>query len=441
MSDQRVVIVGGGFGGLLAARGLGRAPVEVTLVDRRNHHLFQPLLYQVATGGLSPANIAAPLRALVKRQRNTRVLLDEVVGFDLEAREVGLHGGDRLVYDDLIVAAGAVSHYFGNEAWRAHAPGLKSLDDATQIRRRLLLAFERAEQETDPERRRRLLTFVVVGGGPTGVELAGAIAEVARRTLVGEFRRLDTGEARILLVEGLERVLTAFAAPLSAFAERSLEKLGVTLELGRRVEAIDAEGMRIIDAGGRAEVVATDNIFWAAGVRASPLGTQLAEQSDAELDRGGRVKVLADCSLPGRPEVVVIGDLAHVRGADGEPLPGLAPVAMQQGRYVARRVVRRLRQRAMPVFRYFDKGNMATIGRKLAVAELGRLRFKGFFAWLAWLFIHLMYLAAFENRVLVIVQWGWNYVTKNRSARLITGPAEPPPAATRAPTPDPPPEA
>ena len=420
------MIVGGGFGGLLAAKSLARAAVDVTLIDRRNHHLFQPLLYQVATGGLSPANIAAPLRALVKRQRNTRVVLGDVARFDLDARMVHLAAREEqpvsaLPYDRLIVATGTRASYFGKDEWAAWAPGLKTLEDATRIRRRVLLAFERAERAEDPARAAALLTFVVVGGGPTGVELAGAIAEVARRTLRGEFRHADPTAARVLLVEGAERVLPVFAPKLSAAAAAGLGRLGVEVRVETRVEDVEPEAV-CLRTGETTEVVTTTNVFWAAGVSASPLGADIAAQSDAELDRMGRVVVADDCSVPGRPEVFVIGDLAHFAHGTDRPLPGLAPVAMQQGRYIGRRIRRSVageswRQRP---FRYVDKGNMATIGRKLAVAEMGALRFSGFVAWLAWLFVHLMYLAEFQNRVLVLFQWGWNYVTRNRSARLIT---------------------
>ncbi|RMH18939.1 MAG: NAD(P)/FAD-dependent oxidoreductase [Acidobacteria bacterium] len=424
---HRVVIVGGGFGGLCAARALRRAPVEVTLVDRRNHHLFQPLLYQVATGGLSPANIASPLRALLKRQRNARVLLAEVVDLDLEARQLALDGDERLAYDSLVVAAGAGKSYFGRREWQPLAPGLKSLEDATAIRRRLLLAFERAEREADEARRRRLLTFVVIGGGPTGVELAGAMAEVAFRTLPGELRRVRRGEARVILVEAGERLLPAFVPPLSAAAELGLERLGVDVRCGWPVADLSPGRLHLRSAeDGREAVLETANVFWAAGVAPSPLGRRLAEQSGARCDRAGRVIVGPDCSVPGRPEVFVVGDLAHFAHGLAAPLPGLAPVAMQQGRYVARRIRDRLRRRSTPAFRYVDKGAMATIGRSLAVAEIGRFRFAGFFAWLTWLFVHLMYLTEFENRVLVLIQWGWNYVTRNRSARLITEPAADP---------------
>ena len=422
MSDPRVVIVGGGFGGLLAARALRRAPVRVTLVDRRNHHLFQPLLYQVATGGLSPANIATPLRSLVKRQANTCVRLGEVVGFDLEARRVLLKD-DELAYDTLIVAAGAGQSYFGHPEWAASAPGLKTLEDATRIRRRVLLAFERAELEASPERVRALLTFAVVGAGPTGVELAGALAEISRRTLAGEFRRIDPAGARVLLIEAADRVLPPFPQTLSQRAAESLAKLGVTVRTGWMVEDIAPGRIEIRRGEDERETVLCDNVLWAAGVEASPLGKALAEGSEASLDRSGRVIVESDCSLAGRPEVFVIGDLASYRHGVDRPLPGLAAVAMQQGRYVARLIRDRPRGRAPAPFRYLDKGNMATIGRRKAVAEIAGLRFSGLFAWLTWLFVHLMYLAEFQNRVLVLVQWGWNYFTRNRSARLIT--AEP----------------
>jgi len=417
---HRIVILGGGFGGLCAARDLGRAPAEITLVDRRNHHLFQPLLYQVATGGLSPANIAAPLRGLFKRSKNLRVILGEVVDFDLEDRRVLLEDGTELPYDTLIVATGATSTYFGNDDWQRMAPSLKTLEDARRIRQRMLLAFERAERETDPAKRRAELTFAVIGGGPTGVELAGALAEVAYRTLVGEFRRIDPKEARILLIEGIDRLLPAFEPELSERAKRDLEGLGVEVRLDSMVEDVRPAELDV-KTGEKVETLAAENVIWAAGVTASPLGRKLADQANLETDRGGRLSVEPDCTLPGHPEIFVIGDLArHEHGEDG-PLPGLAPVAMQQGRYVAKLIGRRLAGKSLPgPFRYLDKGNMATIGRKLAVAEIWRLRFGGLFAWLAWLFVHLMYLAEFQNRVLVLVQWAWNYITRNRSARLIS---------------------
>ncbi|MCG8454942.1 MAG: NAD(P)/FAD-dependent oxidoreductase, partial [Holophagales bacterium] len=448
--DRRphVVIVGGGFGGLLTARGLRRAPVRVTLVDRRNHHLFQPLLYQVATGGLSPANIAAPLRALVHRQANTRVLLAEVRGLELEARRVllasapgegdapinhdGTHGADQEVmelgFDYLVVAAGAGHSYFGHPEWQDRAPGLKSLEDATLIRRRVLLAFERAERESDPERISQLLTFVVVGAGPTGVELAGALAEMAHNTLVGQFRKIDTHRARVLLVEGAERVLPPFSERLAKSAHRSLRDLGVEVRTRTLVRSIDEHTVTLASTGeGEEERISAATVLWAAGVRASPLAESLAEQSGAEMDRIGRVVVEADCSLHGRPEVFAIGDLANYRHGLEQPLPGLAPIAMQQGRYVARRLARRTRGKPEgdAPFHYVDKGNMAVIGRRRAVADIRGFEITGGLAWLMWLFVHLMYLAEFQNRILVLVQWGWNYVTRNRSARLITNVPDP----------------
>ncbi len=433
-----VVVIGGGFGGLCAARALGRAPVRVTLIDRRNHHLFQPLLYQVATGGLSPANIAAPLRALVRNQQNTRVLLQEVTGFDAhrrvvllrdrlaEGQEPGSESSTELTYDYLIVATGAGQSYFGNDHWRRHAPGLKTLADATQIRRGVLMAFELAEQERDPEKIKQLLSFVVVGAGPTGVELAGALAEVARRTLAGEFRQVDPTHARVLLIEGADRVLPPFPPKLSAKAQAGLEKLGVEVRCNTLVSAIEDQTLELrptdADPAEPGETLCAANILWAAGVQASPLGRLLAEVSNAETDRAGRIAVEADCSLAGRPEIFVIGDLASYRHGLERPLPGLAPVAMQQGRYVARLLKSRTSgntSKPKP-FHYVDKGNMAVIGRRMAVVDIHGLGFAGGFAWLTWLFVHLMYLAEFQNRVLVLVQWGWSYFTRNRSARLIT---------------------
>lgn len=418
---HHVVIVGGGFGGLCAARALRKVPVQVTLIDRRNHHLFQPLLYQVATGGLSPANIAVPLRALLKSQANAAVQLAEVTGFDLREQRLWL-GQGMVPYDSLIVAAGSGQSYFGHSEWAELAPGLKSLEDATRIRGRVLLAFEKAELEKNLTRRRALTTFVVVGAGPTGVELAGALAEVARVTLRGEFRKLDPAVARVILVEGGPRVLPAFSEGLSRRALHSLEKLGVEVRTGHTVDRIRRGEIELVGSGedGKRERIATANVLWAAGVRASPLGRALAEELGVELDRGGRLAVEPDCTLPGCPNIFVIGDLASFGHRLERPLPGLAPVAMQQGRYVAKLIERRFKGRSTAPFRYTDKGNMATIGRKQAVAEIGKLRLWGLPAWLTWLFVHLMYLAEFQNRILVLIQWGWNYFTRNRSARLIT---------------------
>jgi NADH:ubiquinone reductase (H+-translocating) len=408
----RVVIVGGGFAGLAAARGLRRAPVRVTLVDRRNHHVFQPLLYQVATAALSPADVSAPIRGILRRQANLEVRMAEVVDVDLRARAVVLAGGDRLEYDFLVIATGATHAYFGHPEWAPLAPGLKTIEDATDIRRRFLLAFEAAEREDDPEARRALLTFVVVGAGPTGVELAGAMAEIARHSIVRDFRRIDPATARIVLVEGGPRVLPAYAPSLAAYAERALGRIGVEVRTGAVVTRVDPEGVEI---GG--ERIATRNVVWAAGVTASPLGARLG----APLDRAGRVRVAPDLTVPGHPEVYVTGDLAGLDGADGRPLPGVAPVANQQGRHAARNVRLALQGRPLRPFRYVDRGSMATIGRNAAVLEAGRLKMKGLPAWLAWLFVHIFALIGFRNRAMVMLQWAWSYLTWQRGARLITG--------------------
>jgi NADH dehydrogenase len=406
-----VVILGGGFGGLAAARGLRHAPVRITLVDRRNHHLFQPLLYQVATAGLSAPSIAAPLRQILRRQRNVTVLLDEALQVDLAARRVRcVHG--PLEYDYLIVATGATHAYFGHEAWARWAPGLKTLDDAFAIRRRVLLAFERAERES-PAARQPWLNFVVVGGGPTGVELAGTLAEIARHTLPREFRRSDPRRARVLLVEAGPRLLPAFDPRLSAKAQRQLERLGVEVKTGTAVTAIDAEGVCL----GR-EPVAARTVLWAAGVAASPLGGML----DTALDRAGRVRVAADLSLPAHPEVFVIGDLACVERADGTPVPGVAPAAKQMGRHAARRIRARLDTDSTPApFHYRDQGALATIGRMAAVAQFGRLRLSGPPAWWVWLLAHVYFLIGFRNRLVVLLDWAWAYWTYQRHARIVTG--------------------
>lgn len=417
----RVVIVGGGFGGLYTARRLRRLPVEVTVLDRRNFHLFQPLLYQVATGALSPANIAAPLRAILKRSQNTRVLLEDVTGFDVAGRRV-LTASGEFPYDILVVAAGVRHHYFGHDEWESAAPGLKTLEDAVEMRRRILLAFERAETTADPAERRALLTFVIVGAGPTGVELAGALGEIARHTLRREFRAIDPSEARILLVEGGPRVLPAYPPELSAKARKALAVLGVEVAVDTSVTEVKEAAVTVSRAG-VPETIAARTILWAAGVAASPLAATLASATGAKTDRAGRIAVNPDLTLPSHPEIFVLGDMAALADEAGRPLPGVAPVAMQQGRYVARVLAARLAGRPPSVpFRYRDRGSMATIGRGRAVADLGFLRIAGYPAWLAWLFIHLMYLVQFGNRVLTLVQWAWNYVTWNRSARLITGP-------------------
>ena len=418
MSANRVVIVGGGFGGLYAARELGKAPVALTVVDRRNFHLFQPLLYQVATGALSPGEIASPLRYILKRQKNTEVLLGEAVDFDVPNRRVILRDGE-LPYDDLIVATGSTHAYFGHDDWAPIAPGLKTVENATAIRGKILLAFEEAEREPDPDKRHAWLTFVIVGGGPTGVELSGALGEIANDTLRHDFRRINPREARILLIEGENRVLPTFPPDLSAKAEKQLVKLCVCPRCGARVTGMDSESVTV-EADGKTEHIPTRTVLWAAGVRASSLGRKLAERTGAETDRAGRVLVERDLSIPGHPEICVIGDLAVFTHQTGRPLPGLAPVAMQQGRYVARRIVARQCGETVKPFRFFDKGTLATIGRNKAVANFGRLHVSGFPAWFLWVFVHLMYLVEFESRLLVLVEWIYNYGTRNRGARLIT---------------------
>ncbi len=427
--EHQVVVVGGGFGGLQAVKKLRRAPVEVTLVDRRNFHLFQPLTYQVATGALSPGEIAYPLRAIFKRDRNVRVLLAEVADFDLGARELHLRSvsavpaPERLGYDTLIVAGGSHYSYFGHEEWRMHAAEVKSIESALAVRSRLLAAFEAAEGEPNAEARDAWLTFVVVGAGPTGVEMAGQIAELARDTLRRDFRTIDPRRARILLVEAADRVLTSFPPSLSAKAERSLQRLGVTVLTGRTVIGIDAAGVTFEGGDGGGERIATRAIVWAAGVTASGLAGKLAELTGAEHDRAGRITVESDLTLPGHPEVFAIGDMVRVRDPGGEPvvLPGFAPVAMQQGRYAAGVVRARLRGREHGAFRYRDKGNLATIGRAAAVADIKGVRLGGFAAWATWLLVHLWYLIGFQNRVLVLIRWSFSFATHGRGARLITG--------------------
>jgi len=426
---HRVVVVGGGFGGLQAVHRLRRTTVEVTLVDRLNFHLFQPLTYQVATGALSPGEIAYPLRSVFKRARNVHVLMAEVADFDLEARTVKLRsvGGvpapAELSYDTLVVGGGSRYSYFGHDGWREHAAEVKSLESALVARSRLLTAFEAAESEPDPQRRASWLTFVVVGAGPTGVEMAGQIAELARETLRREFRAVEPRTARILIVEAADRVLTSFPPSLSAKARRSLERLGVTVLTGHTVTGVDADGVTL-DGDGESERIVAHNVIWAAGVTASSLAGRLGELTGAEVDRAGRVTVEPDLTLPGHPEVIAVGDMVRVRGADGEAvlLPGVAPVAMQEGRYAARLIRNRLGARETPPFRYHDKGNLATIGRAAAVADVRGLRLSGFIAWITWLVVHLWYLVGFQNRILVLVRWSFSFATHGRGARLITGP-------------------
>jgi NADH dehydrogenase len=404
-----VVIIGGGFGGLYAARALRNVPVDVTLVDRRNFHLFQPLLYQVATASLNPGDIASPLRNILRRQKNVRVWLAEAKAIDVERRRVRLDDGE-LEYDVLILATGATHAYFGHPEWEAFAPGLKSIEDAFEMRRRFLLAFENAERETDPGKRRELTTFVIVGAGPTGVELAGAMAEIAQKVMPREFRAVDTKATRVLLLEGADRVLPGYPDDLSRKAQRQLEKLGVEVRTSAFVTRIDAGAVQVGD-----ERIAACNVFWAAGVAASTLGASLG----VPLDRAGRVLVEPDLTIPGHREVFVIGDLAHAP-LDGGMVPGVAQGAMQGGRFVARMIERDLRGRDRDIFRYRDKGSLATIGRAAAVADFGSLRISGFLAWAVWVFIHILYLIGFRNRAIVMMQWAWAYLTYQRGIRLIT---------------------
>ena len=413
-SDRpRVVIVGAGFGGLMAAHGLARAPVDVLVIDRHNYHLFQPLLYQVATAALSPADIAEPMRVVLRRQRNAAVLLDEVIGVDPAARIVKTRNGARQSYDWLILATGSRYTYFGHADWPARAPGLKSLDDATLIRRRALLAFEEAEAASEPALRQRLLTFVLVGAGPTGVEMAGALAELAHATLSRDFRNINPRTARIILVEAGPRALAGFPEKLSAFAVRSLQRMGVEVLLATPIEVIDDHG--VTAKGGRIEAA---NVIWCAGVEASPVARWL----DAPAAKGRRVQVAPDLSVLGHPEIFVIGDAALATGPDGEPLPGLAPVAKQQGHYVSELITRRVRgDSAPPPFRYRNEGALATIGRHSAIADFGWIRLTGFVAWVIWGIVHILFLIGFRNRASVFLNWVWAWVTYGRGARLITG--------------------
>jgi NADH dehydrogenase len=420
-APHRVVIVGGGFAGLNAAMALKRAPVSVTLIDRRNFHLFQPLLYQVATGGLSPANIAAPLRWILRRQKNCEVMLAEVVGFDLETRRVHT-GGDDVPFDSLIVAAGSRHSYFNHPEWGELAPGLKTIEDATDIRRRVFSAFEHAEQEHDPAVRRSWLNFAIVGGGPTGVELAGALAEIARHSLTQDFRHINPADAHITLVEAGPRVLGSYPEDLSEKALAALNHLGVTVRTATRVTDITPLDVELQSSTG-VERWPTRTVLWAAGVQASPLAKALVAASSCACDRAGRIIVQRDASLPGHPNVFVVGDMASYTGADGKELPGVAPVAIQQGRFVAKLIRARVEGKPLPEFRYKDLGSLATIGRSAAVAQFGKVKLSGFLAWVMWLVVHLMKIVNFRNRLLVLMQWGWSYFSYDRSARLITGDA------------------
>lgn len=418
-APHQVVIVGGGFGGLYTAKALKSANVNVTLIDKRNFHLFQPLLYQVATGTLSPADISAPLRSLFSKSKNTKVLLGEVNDIDPKAQQVIL--GDEVVpYDTLIVATGANHSYFGKDNWKEFAPGLKTVEDAIEMRRQIFSAFEAAEKQTDPEIRRALLTFVIVGGGPTGVELAGAIAELTYQTLKEDFRSINTSEARILLLQGGDRILPHIAPELSKVAVVSLQKLGVAVHTNTRVTNIE-NNIVTFKQGDELTEIASKTILWAAGVQGSPMGKALAASTGVECDRDGRVIVEPDLTIKGYKNIFVVGDLGNFSHQNGKPLPGVAPVAKQQGEYVAKLIKRRLKGDILPQFRYNDVGTLAMIGQNLAVVDLGLIKLQGFIAWLFWLVIHIYFLIEFDTKIVVAIQWAWNYITRNRRSRLITG--------------------
>jgi NADH dehydrogenase len=420
---HRVVILGGGFGGLLAAQQLKRAPVEVTLIDKRNFHLFQPLLYQVATGSLSPGEIAAPLRSVLSHQKNVQVLLGEAFDVDPDAKRVILRDGGTFEYDSLIVATGSQTSYYGNDSWRQWAPSLKSVEEATAIRHKILYAFERAERAATHEEARAWLTFVIVGAGATGLELSGALAEIARETLRHDFRKIQPQEARIVLLEGAPRVLGGYPEDLSAKAEKLLTRLGVEVVKNVMVTNIDGEGV-IFRRGDSTETLASKTVLWAGGVTSTPFGERLAQRTQAEKDRGGRIKVQPDLTVAKYPDIFIIGDLAHAVDKNGAPLPGVAQVAMQGGTYAAKVIRARVEGKEPPgPFHYFNKGDLAVIGRASAVANIFGLHLSGWPAWLIWLFIHLMYIVEFQSRVLVFVQWGFEYLTFSRGARLITGEA------------------
>ncbi len=420
VGKHRVVILGGGFGGLYAAQQLGRAEdVEVTLIDKRNFHLFQPLLYQVAMGGLSPGDIASPLRGVLSQQKNTQVLMGEVVDLDPRAKTVSLKEGGRVAYDTLIVATGMSHFYFGRDDWADIAPGLKTVEDALEMRRRIFGAFEAAEKTTDPALRQALLTFVIVGAGPTGVELAGALAELAFHTLKPDFRQIDTSQTRILLVEGMDRVLPPFPPELSTRARQDLEKMGV--EIFTQTLVTDIEGHQVsLKQGDQVTTVSAATVLWAAGVRDPGMGGILADRTSVDRDRSGRVIVRPDLSIPDYPDIFVVGDLAHYAHQGDRPLPGIAPVAMQEGQYVARLIQKRRRGETLPDFRYKDGGSLAVIGRHSAVVNFPKGKLTGFPAWFVWLFVHVFFLIEFDNKVIVMIQWASNYITRKQGSRLIT---------------------
>ncbi len=424
VSFHHVVIIGGGFGGLYAAQTLAKGSVKVTLIDKRNFHIFQPLLYQVATGGLSPTNITSPLRGILKRNKNVEVLMGEVKNIDPKQQTVQLRYRE-ISYDSLIVATGASHQYFGHEEWADQAPGLKTIEDALEMRRRIFIAFESAEKETDPKKRQAWLTFAIVGGGPAGVELAGALAELAHGTLKEDFRNINTKEAKIILVQSSERILPSYSPSLSAKAKASLEQLGVTVMTGARVINMDNQTITV-RCSNEIESIRARTVLWTAGMKASAMAEVLSESTDAVLDKAGRVIVNPDFNVPGTENIFVIGDLANYTHQTGKPLPGVAPVAMQSGKYVGRLIRSRLQGETISPFRYWDWGSLAVIGKHAAVVDIGFLKLSGFLAWTFWMFIHVFYLLEFDNKLIVMIQWAWNYFTSGKGARMITAPGEQP---------------
>ena len=423
MADKhRVVILGGGFGGLYAAKALKHAPIDLTVIDKRNFHLFQPLLYQVATGSLSPGEIAAPIRTVLEKQKNTQVLLGDAVDIDPAQKQITLRDGAKIAYDTLIVSTGSQSSYFGHSEWHDWAPTLKTVEDATAIRHKILIAFEAAERVTDPAARQAWLTFVIVGAGATGVELAGALGEIAHHTLRNEFRSIRPSDAKILVVDGGPRVLASYPEDLSRKAEQQLAKLGAQVETGLMVTDVDGTGVRVKNGSGEEKHITARTVIWAAGVAVSDFGKLLAKKTGAPTQKAGQIKVTGDLTIPNYPDIFVVGDLASVLKPDGKPLPGVAQVAMQGGSYAAKTIIKRLKgERDIKPFHYFDKGDLAVIGRAAAVGQAFGIHLSGFPAWFVWLFIHLMYIVEFQSRILVFVQWGFLYLTYNRGARLITG--------------------
>jgi len=416
---HHVVVLGGGFGGLYASKTLSKGKVKVTVIDKRNFHLFQPLLYQVAAGWLSPGDIASPLRVVLNDYQDTYVLKAEVTDIVPKEKKVIFRDGE-IIYDTLIVATGSYHHYFGHDNWAQTAPGLKTVEDALEMRRKILLSFEAAERETNPEKQKEWMTFLIIGAGPTGVELAGTIGELTRTTLKDDFRNINTEDAKIILVEGLGQVLPTYPADLSEKAEKFLKKLGVSIKTNTMVTDINGSNA-IINRNGDSETIQSRTMLWTAGVKASSLGKALAKNTGAQLDKSGRILVNPDLSVPGQPDVFVIGDLANLSSEGSEPLPGVAPVAMQEGKYVAKLILNRLKGEETKPFKYKEKGNLTVIGTNSAVADLGKLKFAGFFAWLVWVFVHIRYLIEFDSKVIILFRWSWNYFTRKRGVRLITG--------------------